>query len=86
MDEEWERISSTTLINRKTKKIRVESIVTADEEEPNCGRCKYFGRGDKFAVDYICGCCGPENFWAHYERVNHTDMELDDMKMLIGGN
>ena len=36
-------------------------IYTADDEEPNCGRCDSCNSN-------LCNKCGPEYWWAHYRR------------------
>lgn len=44
---------------------------TADNEEPDCGRCDHVCDSDNLCMDY----CGPEHGWARYVR---TDLVMMD--------
>lgn len=47
-------------------------VYTADDEEPDCGRC------DNCDLDseYFCAnSCGPEHGWYGYERTKYIDDE-----------
>ena len=46
-------------------------IYTADDEEPDCGRCDHVCDSDNLCMDY----CGPEHGWARYVR---TDLVMTD--------
>ena len=39
-------------------------IRTADDEEPDCNRCKYVCESD----DFCSRLCGSKNWWNMYER------------------
>lgn len=39
------------------------NIMTADDEEPSCGRCDYVTN----ATEEFCNECG-NNYWCHYQR------------------
>ena len=56
------------------KKVRLIpiGILTADDEEPNCGRCNHM-----FASQEYCDECG-NNFWCHYERTDYIKKEVDE--------
>lgn len=46
------------------------TIKTADDEEPNCGRCNHINAADEWCYRF----CGAENGWNCYER----EVEEDD--------
>jgi len=39
-------------------------VYTADDEEPNCGRCDHICSPEAFCEKF----CGPEHGWNRYER------------------
>lgn len=47
----------------------IKEIYTADNEEPKCGRCDYFGGGFD-----CCGKCGAEHGWNGYKRTELIEL------------
>ena len=41
-----------------------EVIYTADDEDPDCGRCDHFDAHDEFCAKW----CGPDHCWNEYRR------------------
>lgn len=46
-------------------------VYTADDEEPNCGRCDHINDSDKWCMEY----CGGANSWNRYERTEYLEGE-----------
>lgn len=46
--------------------------LSADDEEPDCGRCEYVCSGQD-----ICDRCGPEYGWANYRH----DVSIDEIPL-----
>ena len=51
--------------------MRERVIYTADEEEPDCGRCDHISDSDKWCMKY----CGGANSWHGYQRTEYVDDE-----------
>ena len=54
-------------------------IYTADDEEPDCGRCDHVYDSDNLCINY----CGPEHGWARYVR---TDLVMTDRERRANGS
>lgn len=48
-----------------------ETIYTADDEEPNCGRCDNINAPHTFCN----GNCGAEHFWEGYKRTEKEEFD-----------
>lgn len=57
------------------KKMFRKNKCTADDEEPNCGRCEHLA--DNFDCVHFCGA---EHGWYGYERIELIDDEESEDK------
>lgn len=48
-------------------KVDKKIVYTADDEEPNCGRCDHVVDNDKWCMKH----CGGANSWNGYERTEY---------------
>ena len=52
---------------------------TADDEEPDCGRCEFICEGN-----YMCTKCGPEYGWANYRhRVEISEETIERFESFL---
>lgn len=57
----------------EAKKYRPTGLkFTADEEEPNCGRCDHYWDGYD-----CCNKCGSEHYWCGYIRTEWEEIKED---------
>ena len=50
-----------------------KNVYTADDEEPDCGRCD---NCDTDAEDFCAQSCGPEHGWYGYRRTEWDEQNL----------
>lgn len=65
-------MKTTMIYNKKEDKYRLAIVFDADDEEPDCMKCRYVENDD------ICEQCG--NWWRHYERIELLDNRVEMIK------